>query len=266
MNTSTTPRPLRTRAKQSALAFLLTTAGLIGLLAWPAGAATTTAPVVRTSPRLSVSTVAVGNTVAATPPTFHGPVTRIDYAWEYCSIRTGSALTCSETGVPGTRYTPTLASTGGMTLDKWGSATYYVRVRAVAYNGHVASAPTRSALTRVVPGVARGALDIVEWWSESVFAVYGIAAADGVDGAIPYRLRAISPTGALVATHYGQTGLFRTDYRSAWPNTGNWGGFNVALSNANPARTLCLDVGTSYVPVTCRHLPPPPPPTMRGAL
>jgi hypothetical protein len=220
---------------------------------------------VRSTPKLSVSTVAVGATVTATPPTFNGPVTRIDYAWEYCSIQSGSALRCNETGVPGTRYTPTLASTGGMTLAQWASASYYVRVRAVAYNGHVASVPTRSALTRVVPGVARGAISIAEWWSASVFAVYGIAAVDGVDGAIPYRLRALSSTGVWVATHYGQTGLFRTDYRAAWPNTGNWGGFNVALSGASAARTLCLDVGPSYVPVRCQPLPPPPPPEMHGA-
>lgn len=101
---------------------------------------------------------------------------------------------------------------------------------------------------------------------QSTFAVYGIAAADGVDGAIPFRLRAISSNGSWVATYYGQSGLFRTDYRSAWPNTGNWGGFNVALRGANAARTLCLDVGQSYVPVRCQSIPNPPPPTMRGVL
>jgi len=231
----------------------LSIVGLIGLPAQPASAAA--APTVRTAPRLSVSTVAVGNTVTATPPTFSGTVTRIGYAWEYCSIRIGSSLKCNATGVWGTRYTPTLASTSGMTLAQWGSATYYVRVRAVAYNGATASAPTPSALTRVVPGTARGAMNLIEWWNDSTFAVYGIAAADGVDGAIPFRLRAISSNGSLVATYYGQTGLFRTDYRSIWPNTGNWGGFNVAVHGAEGARTLCLDVGQSYVPVGCQPMP-----------
>jgi len=264
--TTATPRTIRSKAHWAALVLALATAGLIGLPAQLASAAT--APKVRTAPMLSVPTVAVGNTVTATPPRFWGTVTRIDYAWEYCSIRAGSNLVCNPTGVWGTSYTPTVASTGGMTLAQWGSASYYVRVLAVAYNGQVASAPTRSALTRVVPGAARGAMNLIEWWDRSTFAVYGIAAADGVDGAIPFRLRAISSDGRWVSTYHGETGLFRTDFRSVWPQTGNWGGFNIRMDNAAFARTVCLDVGQSYVPVICQPLPtqpPPVPPVMRPA-
>jgi len=244
-------------------------AGLIGITAAGAGAGPfidgpgvgkpVGAPTVRTAPTLSVSTVAVGNTVVARPSTFWGTVTRIDYAWEYCTSRRGSALTCAETGVPGTRYTPTLASTGGMTLAQWGSASYFVRVRAVAYNGVKASVPTWSRLTRVVPGAARGQLPLVEWWDGSTFAVSGAAAADGVDGAIPFRVRAVSWDGRTVATTYGNTGLFRPDLRSIWPNTGNWGGSGtVVVNGASAASTVCLDVGLSYVQVLCQKLPPPP--------
>ena len=250
---TTTSRAVRSKARWAALLLALSIAGLIGLSASPASAATR--PTVRTAPKLSVSTVAVGNTVTATPPTFSGTVTRIDYAWEFCSIRPGSSLSCNETGVWGTRYTPTLASTGGMTLAQWGAATYHVRVRAVAYNGTLASAPTWSPLTRVVPGAARGQFDLIEWWNGSTFAVYGGAAADGVDGAIPFRLRAVRWDGVTVAQTFGTTGMFRPELRSIWPNTGNWGGFNVAVNGASAASRVCLDVGTSYVPVLCRNLP-----------
>jgi hypothetical protein len=215
------------------------------------------APTVIAAPKLSVSVVAVGNTVTATPPRTApwSRVTRIDHAWEYCTQRPGAALSCKETGVSGTRYTPTLASTGGMTLARWGSASYFVRIRSIAYDGALGSAPTWSPLARVVPGAARGQFDLVEWWNGSTFAVYGGAAADGVDGGIPFRLRAVRWDGVTVAQTFGTTGMFRPELRSIWPNTGNWGGFNVAVHGASTASRVCLDVGTSYVPVLCRNLP-----------
>ncbi len=253
--------------RAAALLTAIVLAAVTLLTAGPASAQAA-APAIRTAPGVPVTTVAVGNTVRATAPTFTGTVTRIDYAWEYCRLRAGAALSCTETGVPGTRYTPTLASTGGMTLTQWSAATYYVRVRAVGYNGALASRPTWSTLVRVVPGIARGAINVVEWWNSESFGVYGIAAADGVDGAIPFRLRAISSNGTLVASVLGRTGQFRTDYRATWPNTGNWGGFNSALHRSSAARTVCLDVGQSLVPVQCLPLPArpaTPPPIMTGA-
>jgi len=257
-------RPTTGRAATIACALGLSLAALVGLPMQPAASAPPSPqpPTMRAAaPRpvsLSVSTVAVGNTVVVTP-SFPVTPTRVDYAWEYCTSRPGSALTCAETGVPGTHYTPTLASTGGMTLAQWGSASYFVRVRAVAYNGVKASVPTWSRLTRVVPGAARGQLPLVEWWDGSTFAVSGAAAADGVDGAIPFRVRAVRWDGVTVGSTFGNTGLSRPDLRSIWPNTGNWGGTGtVVVNGASAASTVCLDVGLSYVQVLCQKLPPRP--------
>lgn len=261
---TTTSGPSTRRAGRLVVAFVLALVALVGVQSQPAGAIVPfvdpwmygppTAPTLVTAPRLSVTAVAVGNTVTATPPVFSN-ATRIDYAWEFCTRRPGAALSCKETGVWGTRYTPTLASTGGMTLTQWSSASYFVRVRAVAYNSVGASAPTWSGVAQVVPGAARGQFDLIQWWDGSTFAVYGGAAADGVDGAIHFRIRAVRADGVTVAQTFGTTNMFRPELRSIWPNTGNWGGFNVAVHGASTATRVCLDVGTSYVPVLCRNLP-----------
>jgi len=267
-NHTNSPRHPRSRATRAAVALIVALVALIGLQSQSAGASGVVpivfpypsfSPTVRTAPTLSVSTVAVGNTVTAKPPTFSGTVTRIDYAWEYCTQRGGAALSCNPTGVWGNRYTPTLASTGGMTLAQWTSGNYHVRVLARGYNATGASAATYSPLTRVVPGAARGQLPLVQWWNGSTFAVSGAAAADGVDGAIPFRVRAVRWDGVTVGSTFGNTGLFRPDLRSIWPNTGNWGGSGtVVVNGASAATTVCLDVGLSYVQVLCQKLPPRP--------
>jgi hypothetical protein len=123
----------------------------------------------------------------------------------------------------------------------------------------VLASATWSPLAKVVPGRAWGQFDLIEWWDTSTFAVYGGAGIDGVDGAIPFRLRAVDRHGVTVAVTYGHTGLFRPELRSIWPNTGNWGGFNVAVHRTTTvthySTTVCLDIGPSYQAVRCQSLP-----------
>lgn len=241
-----------TRTRWFWAAVVVATVAALVLPARAAGAADVK-PVVERDISAEAYTVTVGSPIVVRPPKLSGPVTKVVYQWDWC---TSSPFSCVETTITGTRHVPTLASTGGMTLGQWTQKRYMMRIVATAYNG-TAWTTAGLLLVSVIPGVARGDINVAEWWNGTTLGVYGIAAADGVDGAIPFRLRALNAVGSVVGTYQGQSGLYRTDYKLPWPNTGNWGGFNIGMA-APRATRLCLDVGLSYVPVHCEALPPAP--------